>query len=49
MKTKQLKDNVLQVFCKNKKQKLKALVTYPCYLYSKNWVNWEIFLYFKIK
>jgi hypothetical protein len=34
MKTKQLKNNVLQVFCKNLTQQLQALVMYPNYLFE---------------
>ena len=46
---KTIKNWILQVFCKNKTQKLKALVTYPCYLYEKQGINWQTFLYFKSK
>lgn len=49
MKTKQLKNNVLQVFCKNLQQQLQALVMYPNYLFEIKGENWETFLYFKIK
>lgn len=49
MKTKQLKNNVLQVFCKNLQQQLQALVLYPNYLFEIKGENWETFLYFKIK
>ena len=49
MKTKQLKNNVLQVFCKNLQQQLQALVMYPNYLFEVKGENWQTFLYFKIK
>ena len=49
MKTKQLKNNVLQVFCQNLQQQLQALVMYPNYLFEVKGENWETFLYFKIK
>lgn len=49
MKTKQLKNNILQVFCKNLTQQLQALVIYPNYLFEIKGENWETFLYFKTK
>ena len=49
MKTKQLKNNVLQVFCKNLTQQLQALVIYPNYLFEIKGQNGATFLYFKTK
>ena len=49
MKTKQLKNNVLQVFCENLTQQLQALVMYPWYLFEIKGQNWATFLYFKTK
>lgn len=41
------KGDFIQVFCKDLQEKLKALATYPRYLYEKRGHNGETFLYFR--
>lgn len=41
------KSGIIQVFCKDLQEKLKALAMYPYYLYERKGHNGETFLYFR--